>query len=84
MAGCWEAGGFGQSFFGVLPTWISSFGGFEGGGVDASFVAAALFDGVEDVEDFVVDDVVEDVGGDAGVVEDAADDDGVVGTVPVA
>ena len=45
---------------------------------------AAQLDWVLQVQHFVVEDVLDDVAGDAWVVEDAADDDGVVGGVVVA
>src|SRR4029077_19064949 len=59
------------------------FFGAEGGGVDAA-AAAVQLDGVPEVEHLVVDDVLDGVAGNGWVVEDAADDNRVVGGVVVA
>src|SRR5579871_6701983 len=53
------------------------FFGLEFGGVDATAAAAQLY-GMLQVQHLVVDDVFEDELGDRGVIEDPADDDGVV------
>lgn len=57
--------------------------GVELGGVDAA-AAAAQSDGMLQVQHLVVDDVLDGVAGDGEVIEDSADDDGIVGGVVVA
>ena len=57
--------------------------GLELAGVDA---AAASFDadGVLEVEHLVIQEILDGAAGSVGAIEDAADDDGVVGGVVVA
>ncbi len=61
----------------------AGFLGFELAGVDAAAQAARL-DGVLEVKHLVVEQVFDGVARAGGAVEDAADDDGVVGGVVVA
>ncbi len=59
------------------------FFGLEFAGVDRT-AQAARFDGMLEVEHLVVEQILEGVAGSGGAVEDAADDDGVVGGVVMA
>jgi hypothetical protein len=90
---CGDGGDAGKSSYFELEAFEVSFGGFEFGketlfglelaGVDA---AASGFDAdrVLEVKHFVVEEVLDGAAGRVGTVEDAADDDGVVGGIVVA